>query len=153
MFCQNCGAESAPGLKYCKRCGSAISVEAGKHEPVLHSGRFSNGLWPLATFGIASIGLLVGGAIALYAMGISRGALIMILALGCGTIMSIASTLVKQMSRLADLPQRPEKQINDKTPPQLQTRPQSIGSVTEHTTRGFEREDLRMKADWERREG
>jgi hypothetical protein len=155
MYCPTCGLENTMGLNYCKRCGANLA------RPELS--KVSGAFWAVAIFGIASIGILLASLIVLVAIGLNKeGILVPITVFGSLTIFAVAALLIRQMSQLISLAQgsnrpagshwkwhhfwgslirsnRPAVPAKETMiPSQLPTRPETIPSVTEHTTRKFE---------------
>ncbi|HET8676455.1 MAG TPA: hypothetical protein VFO63_11745, partial [Blastocatellia bacterium] len=65
MYCPVCGAETVQGLKYCKQCGANLNPP-GAH---VNISKLTGMFWAIAVFGIGALGLLVGGALGVTAMG------------------------------------------------------------------------------------
>jgi hypothetical protein len=153
MYCPNCGAESTQGLKFCKRCGASIASSADMIAPQ----KFPVGLTAgfLGIIGlIALVGLIGPLAVAtdLVKQGISLNNLKPILFLSPVVTFGIVGALIWLLLRLIHIYQRPgAQQIKEVqadrskayTPAQIVPPPESVGSVTEHTTRNFEPSNYR----------
>lgn len=149
-YCGSCGTESTQGLNYCKKCGANLGIQPPtefKPRPIRATGLF----WSVALVTIGGLGILMGSIIALAALGISReDVFIPIVTFGCFTVLAVAWMLVRQISRLIDrdtgAAQTGPRRIT--APPRLESRgeperlpeaPMGIPSVTEHTTRRFQK--------------
>lgn len=153
MHCPVCGAESTQGLNYCKRCGA--SLVAGKQAgwPAFNIAKLTGMFWAVAVFGLGGLMLLVGGVLGVVAMGV-RGEIIGILAaIFLFTILVISVLLIWQLSRLISIAASSAeasattntRSIEDIAPPQLDSPPHVMPSVTEHTTRGFDKQPYEGK--------
>src|SRR3982750_921460 len=60
MYCSACGTQLAPGLSFCNRCGMGL-----KEPPPSRLGPISAFLTAITIIGIAGLGIMLGGAIAL----------------------------------------------------------------------------------------
>ena len=149
MYCPNCGAESTQGLKFCKRCGASVASSADITTPQ----KFPVGLTAgfLGIIGlIALVGLIGPLAVAtdLVKQGIALNNLKPILFLSPIVTFGIVGVLIWLLLRLIKIYQQPGGQPQIKevqaegskayTPAQIAAPPESVGSVTEHTTRNFE---------------
>ena len=155
MHCPNCGAEHTFGLKYCKRCG--LSLGDSSPQTMQMSGlRLTGAAWAI---GFATVAICLGGLgiVISHAFDLLRPlhagqsmsadptpiALAMIV-FGSATIFGIAALLIRLFSRLMSVPveaARPAQFIKPGMAeyPVAQIPAQPISSVTEHTTRNFER--------------
>ena len=155
MHCQNCGAELTFGLKYCKRCGLSLS-EPSSQTGQISSWRLTGSAWAV---GLATVAICLGGLGIVFSHAfelvrpLSPGqsmsaeatpiAMAMIL-FGSATVFGIAALLIRLFSRLLNSPQeiaRPAQFIKPGMAeyPAAQIPAPPISSVTEHTTRNFER--------------
>ena len=143
MYCPVCGAETVQGLKYCKQCGANLNPP-GAH---VNISKLTGMFWAIAVFGIGALGLLVGGALGVTAMGQGGSDLAAVVAIGFVVVLIISGLLISQLSRVISLAQRsdraePHTNTNvikeRRTAPQLDAPPSAVPSVTEHTTRDFE---------------
>jgi hypothetical protein len=149
MYCSTCGAETTPGLKYCNRCGanlhSATEVLPPKKFPLLMIIAF------LALMGfVLSIGLVAPFAVVseTTSRGVNIDSLMPILILipsvafgVIGLLVWLLLRLIKIYQQSGDAPrtgQARQAPIRDYTPGRLPAPPETLGSVTEHTTRNFD---------------
>ncbi|HEX5733203.1 MAG TPA: hypothetical protein VF131_10235 [Blastocatellia bacterium] len=155
MHCPNCGAEHTFGLKYCKRCGLSLG------DPPLQTAQMS--AWRLTgaawAVGLATVAICLGGLgiVISHAFDLLRPlhagqsmsadptpiALAMIV-FGSATIFGIAALLIRLFSRLMSVPVEAVRPAQFIKPgineyPVAQIPGQPLSSVTEHTTRNFER--------------
>ena len=142
MYCPVCGAETIQGLKYCKQCGANLNPP-GTH---VNISKITGMFWAIAVFGIGALGLLVGGALGVTAMGQGGSDLAAVVAVGFVVVLIISGLLISQLSRVISMAKsdRAEPYTNTnaikerRTAPQLDAPPSAVPSVTEHTTRDFE---------------
>jgi hypothetical protein len=122
---------------------------AGKRAagPVLDIGKLTGMFWAVAVFGLGGLSLFVGGLLGMVAMGVDSEKLTILAAFSILTILVISVLLIIQLSRLVSTvigsagaasigKQRP---IEVDSPPQIDSPPLSMPSVTEHTTRSFDK--------------
>lgn len=148
MFCSACGAESASGLQFCKRCGANLSPSES-----VASIRKARGLVWIVAFGIAMLmGLPLGGIAVVFErlpglleLGFPLWFL-MVLAIFCLAMVSLSMVI---MSRLLTPVFKTYLQTNEAKPtasPELSEPAAAIGagprealvSITEGTTRVLE---------------
>jgi len=158
MFCPSCGAESSPGLRYCKQCGMNLGQTA---EMPLPPAKFPMALTVTFLLIIAIISIV--GIVGPFAMasdmsmrGIPPREFLPVMILGPLVAVGIDALLVWLLLRLvkiyhesgsaARVTAKPQVVARDFTPPQLSAPPASVGSVTEHTTRNFDEYEKKMRA-------
>ncbi|HJQ70729.1 MAG TPA: hypothetical protein VKA70_17270 [Blastocatellia bacterium] len=155
MHCPNCGAEHTFGLKYCKRCGLSLGDQPPQTTP-LSGWSFTGAAWAI---GLATVAICLGGLgivvshafdlLAPLSPGQSRNtdptpiALAMIV-FGTTTVFGIAALLIRLFSRLLTAQAEAGRTARFIKPaaaeyPIAQIPAQPVSSVTEHTTRNFER--------------
>jgi hypothetical protein len=157
MYCQVCGTESTLGFQYCKRCGTSLTSAANTSDSMAQRDRkLLVMIWAvvaaLMVIGAGGLGITFGIAGGLAGSGIkpNDGPLAIVI---CGslTILVTLCLLVRQLSRLIGTaiekpraltttsPLRPIDEAADARPLQISAPPMVVPSVTEHTTRNFER--------------
>ena len=145
MFCPVCGSETIQGLKYCKQCGANLSLP--KTGGGFSFDKLTSLFWAVAVFGIGALALLIGGAVAISALGQGGGDLAAVVAIGFVVVLIISVMLIWQVSRIISLAHKTERTesigktdvIKERdTQPQLAAPPTAVPSVTENTTRNFE---------------
>ena len=159
MFCPACGAQTAFGLKYCKRCGGNLTDTMHLPAQVADSpaSRFTGPAWAI---GLATVAICLGGLGIVFVNawdlvrplypGQTRAgdptmvAMTMII-FGSATIFGIIALLIRLFTRLMGVPSGSAQQANTVTPvaggqprAQLSAPPAPLSSVTEHTTRTFQ---------------
>jgi hypothetical protein len=159
MFCPSCGAETAFGLKYCKRCGGNLTDTTYLPAHVAGSppSRFTGPAWAI---GLATVAICLGGLGIVFVNawdlvrplypGQTRAgdptmvAMTMII-FGSATIFGIIGLLIRLFTRLMGVEPNPAQQAKTVTPAasgppraQLSAPPAPLSSVTEHTTRTFQ---------------
>ena len=158
MYCQLCGTESTQGLNYCKRCGATLTPLANTSESMPHRDRkLLVMIWAVVAALMVSVagglGITFGIAGGLAGSGIKPddGPLAIIIG-GSLTILVTVCLLVRQLSRLIGTaigktreftttsPLMPANEAAHARPLQVSAPPIVVPSVTEHTTRSFERQ-------------
>ena len=157
MYCPNCGAESPPGFKYCKRCGGNLTETTQSNVPVAPPPRNTLAALFLA---IASIAITLGGLGIIFTSvleligpsppgftapahdAIAVAGLMVIF--GTVTIGLVVFLLAKLFARVMGLApaqnnsaQVQKPVVSNYQPAQLNMPPAAVSSVTEHTTRTF----------------
>jgi hypothetical protein len=103
--------------------------------------------WAVTIFGLGGLMLLVGGLLGVVAMGVRGDLLAMVAVFFLLTILIISGLLIRQLSRLISIAASSAEAsstnnthwIEDAAPPQIDSPPRVMPSVTEHTTRGFDK--------------
>ncbi len=141
MYCSACGTPLAPGLSYCNRCGMSLK-ERTQSKP----DSISAYLTAITIVGVAGLGLMLGGAIALRNGAQFHEDIVGFFMLMTFTIVGIVEIfLCRQLSRLTRnsekgqiaAPQAAAMPAEFRAP-QPHTLPEPIPSVTENTTRTLE---------------
>jgi hypothetical protein len=146
MYCPTCGAESAEGLRFCKQCGSGLTAPLNVEyvKPV----RITGAVWAIAIMTFLCFGTLFGSVMGLAGMGIhSEDVLVPISVLGSMSIVGISALMIRMVSRASGISGPAAKQQSAgkqaiRTPynqAQIPPPPGYIPSVTENTTRSFDR--------------
>ena len=158
MYCPHCSAEHTFGLKYCKRCGGNLSDPPQPQSGQTSSWKLTGAAWAI---GLATVAICLGGLGIAFstafdmARPLSPGqstsveatpiALAMIV-FGSATVFGIAALLIRLFTRLItgfqEAP-RPAQFIKpgvtEYPVAQIPAPPVGMSSVTEHTTRNFDR--------------
>ena len=143
MYCAACGTPLAPGLSYCNRCGMSLKEPAAPKANAITAYLIS----AITVLGIAGLGLMLGGAMALRIGGQFNGDFVGIFMLLTFSLVALIEFfLCRQLSRLlrnserrpmlASVPQRPMPAELHEPLPRALTEP--VPSVTENTTRTLE---------------
>ena len=142
MYCAACGTPLAPGLSYCNRCGMSLK-EPSEAKP----GPVTAYLGAITVLGLAGLGLMLGGAMALRIGGQFREDLIGVYMLMTFSLVALIEFfLCRQLSRLirssekrstiAPSPQRSmPAELHE---PLSRALVEPVPSVTENTTRTLE---------------
>lgn len=157
-YCKRCGESlSVPTNDLDRQAGSSgASIKRAKQtehgwdiEEIEPSGitvkKLASLFWAVAVFGFISFGALFGCAIPIALMSPEKKVLIPMFMFGSAGIVLIAWLLIQQLSRLIGLIERPNKtprrpvRSEETERPQIAAPPRSFSSVTENTTRNFER--------------
>ena len=157
MYCPHCGAESTPGLRYCKRCGANFAAQPGETTPGIIR-NINAAIWPIALATVAitlgGLGIVISSAYDLVRplfpgevprIGDPTPIAMTMIIFGALTILGVIALLFKLFTRMAGVsqptnqPAPPPKSIASAPPSvQLPAPPSAMPSVTEHTTRNFE---------------
>lgn len=149
MYCPSCGLQQTQDLRYCPRCGANLSL-ASQEPPSL-----IGPIWAvsLATTLVTLVGLALVFIFAM--MLITRniqlnGSLMVLLSLFLLVVLTIGGLLVRQLSRLLSLYQKPagaqasakaqpnNNELGGREAPRLEAMSEPPLSVSENTTRSFE---------------
>ena len=141
MYCVACGAALAPGLSYCNRCGVSLREPIGDVTAPVNSY-----LTAIALIGIAGLGFMVGGAIALRNGANFGEEMVGVFLLMTFIIVAVIEfVLLRQLSRLSSsankkqlAPPMPQPAMTEFRDPQLRALIEPLPSVTESTTRTLE---------------
>lgn len=152
MYCPSCGLQQTQELRYCPRCGANLNPVAEREEPPNLTGP----IWAVS-LAITLVTLIGLGLVFIFVMVlITRemtilGSTVLIICLFLFVILTISGLLVRQLSRLLALYQKPQAQdgakkaqpqtgeLSGRETPQLEAfRAEPPPEVTENTTRTFE---------------
>jgi len=147
MFCPSCGAESGEGLRFCKQCGSGLTLPLNPEyvRPI----RLTGAVWAIAIMAFLCFGALCGSILGLAAMGVRDGdTLGPIGVVGAIGIVAISALMIRMVSRAAGtavpvaMQQAANKQAirSPNSQAQIPAHQEYIPSVTENTTRSFDRQ-------------
>ena len=145
MYCPNCGADNLEGVKFCKRCGASINLPAARPCVEIAPGKMTGMFWSIAVLALGGLALILGCMAALIALGLDKDLLAVVTVLGFVTVFGVAGLLIRQLSRLINFVESNPVQVAhastlaDYAPPQVTGQPGPVSSVTEHTTRNFDR--------------
>jgi len=150
MYCPDCGDYSTQGLNFCKQCGAALnSLDSGTEvEP---RSRPSGFVWALALFtiliGFAGLAIIFGMSFVMAQNPtVDKDYPIALVAFGSLSFVGVLAVLVYMLLRLSGAGpgiskksrSKPKRRRDAVAPPQIEARPATMSSVTEHTTRTFE---------------
>lgn len=148
MYCPSCGTELASELSYCNRCGAnlkPISSQSG-----VPPSRLVGAAWAIsmavALVTLGGFGMIFALVMALITRGINLSPSGMFwISFSLLVILAIDWLLVRQLSRVLDMPQLSADATQPKKPKlsgepmrQIDAPREPVSSVTEHTTRAFE---------------
>lgn len=146
MYCQTCGSGLAHKTKYCNRCGaqlapaSDVSLEKTPAEKRLDE--YLDGLFWISVFGL---GFILGGTVLLTKVGL-RDLIVIGYVILSTTVFLInfgfslwGAISLMRSSKDGKLTMQPGHDTRELSPPRIEPIPISVSSVTEHTTRSFER--------------
>jgi hypothetical protein len=142
VYCSHCGVDSVEGLKYCKRCGANLTTTLEVSPPTKMPVALTLAFLIVIGF-VFSVGLGVPMAAAedLAKIGFSTREMLIIFAADLGVTLAIVAMVVWLLLRLIRLHHQtgPVRTIDlppgESTRLQIAALPQSVGSVTENTTR------------------
>jgi hypothetical protein len=148
MYCAACGSEINDKLNYCKNCGAKIA----KEEEDTPRTMMSELLAALTWVPLGGLGILIGLVAVLLKNGFDHQGIMVIAGLYLAALFGICFMLANQLPKLIDAKLRqkseaPESyqppQLFAKTTAQLEEHHEPAVSITENTTRNFEKIPLR----------
>jgi hypothetical protein len=147
MYCSSCGVDSVEGLKYCKRCGVNLTIPpAVSQAPALPFALIITFLVFIA--GVFMAGLIMPFVITkeLSIRGFSQGDMMVLFMIEFGVMLAVIAMLVRLLFRLIGAhhqtdgtPRAIEARKNESTTAQIAAAQEPMVSVTENTTRSFDR--------------
>ena len=145
MYCSTCGMDAVEGLKYCKRCGANLTIALEASPPAKMP--FALTIAFLIVIGgvfSAGLGLPMAAAQDLARIGFSTHDLMVLFMADLALTLAISGMLVWLFLRLIRMYHQPypvrrvELLPSESARAQISAPPQSVGSVTENTTRTLE---------------
>lgn len=141
MYCANCGTPLTQGLSYCNRCGNSL-----RERSETKTGAITAFLTAITVFGVAGLGIMLGGALVLRSEVNLSQELIGVFMLFTFLIVVITEfMLVRNLSKLSDSSERikyiqaaPSAVPHDLRLPQATPFGEPVSSVTDSTTRTLE---------------
>ena len=144
MYCHSCGAVATAGLNYCKFCGANMISPQNQIETQGAPPKLGNTIFPIAAFGLFSIGALVAGLVAMTALRASSDVIGLTAFVGFSTVFGVIMLLIRLMTRLAGIPPKRfspralrQAAPNEFDRPRVSAPQAPVTSVTENTTRNF----------------
>lgn len=151
MFCSACGSTVNDKLNYCNNCGAKLLKEKAEDTP---KSMMDNLLTTLTFVALGGLGILVGLTVALLKNGFQQQGIMVIAFFYLAALFGICFMLLNQLPKLIDAKldqnrETPEgyqapSQLFAKTTAQLEEH-REPASVTDHTTRTFDKIPLREK--------
>lgn len=149
MYCSACGGSISEKLNYCKNCGAKII----KDEETTPQSMMDNLLTGLTFIALGGLGILIGLVAVLLKNGFDQKGVMVIAIFYLAALFGICYMLLSHLPKLIDakLQQKKETpesyqppQLSAKTTAQLEEARESfIGSVTDSTTRNFDKVSLK----------
>jgi hypothetical protein len=167
-YCKRCGEslsvptndldrqsnQSGSSIKRVKQTEHGWDIEEIE-PPGINIKKLTGMFWAVAVFGFISFAALFGSAIPMVIFGADKRMLIPMFMFGSAGIVMVAWLLIQQLSRFVGMIERSYKaprQTQDRTNqeranqeranqerPQIDAPPRAVSSVTEHTTRNFDK--------------
>ena len=151
MFCATCGSAVDAKLNYCKNCGAKIAKESEETPKSM----MDNLLTSLTFVALGGFGILIGLISVLLKKGFDQNGIMLIAALYLAALFGICFMLLRNLPKLIDAKLNPKQETPEsyQAPPQLAARTtaqleeyrEPVVSVTENTTRTFDKIPLREK--------
>ena len=146
MYCATCGSAVSDKLNYCKNCGAKIA----KDEEETPKSMMNNLLTTLVFVVLGGFGILVALTAVLLKNGFDQKGIMLIAALYLAALFGICYMLLSQLPKLIDAklnykPEAPPAEsyqppLFAKTTAQLlEEHREPVASVTDHTTRTFDK--------------
>ena len=145
MYCSTCGSQISDKLNYCKNCGAKIAKDGEDETP---KSMMSNLLTALTLVVLGGFGILVGLVAVLLQNGFEQKGIAIIAVFYLAALTGICFMLLGQLPKLVDAKLKlkqdaPESyqppQIFAQNVAQLEQYREPAVSITEHTTRNFEK--------------
>jgi hypothetical protein len=149
MYCSKCGSLMDDKLNYCKNCGAKLPKNEDEGTP---KSMLDDVLTSLCVIVIFGLGILVGLVAVLLEKLVTHQIVIFIVLGYLAGLFSICFMLLKQVPKLIDarLNAKPERseitqpaQLKSPTTAQLEEHREPVLSVTENTTRTFDKIQLK----------
>ncbi|HSE30596.1 MAG TPA: zinc ribbon domain-containing protein [Pyrinomonadaceae bacterium] len=140
MYCSTCGTPITQGLSFCNRCGANLKDRSGNQ----NLGPISAFLTAIVILGVVGLGIMLGGSLVLRKEANLPFELVGAFMFFTFFLVGIVEfMLIRQLSRLTGaIDDRryfpPAQPLNELSPASVNNPGQSIGSVTENTTRTLE---------------
>jgi hypothetical protein len=150
MYCSTCGSAVSEKLNYCKNCGAKIAKDAEETPKSVTD----NLLTTLAFVALGGFGILVGLTAVLLKNGFDQKGILLMAFFYLAALSGICFMLLRNLPKLIDArldrpSEAPESyqppQLYARTTAQLEDRGEPVASVTEQTTRAFDKIPLREK--------
>jgi hypothetical protein len=150
MFCATCGSAVNDKLNYCKNCGAKIAKESEETPKSM----MDNLLTSLTIVALGGLGILIVLISVLLKKGFDQSGIMVLAALYLAALFGICFMLLRNLPKLIDAKlndkrETPESyqppQIAARTTAQLEEYREPAVSVTENTTRTFDKIPLREK--------
>ena len=144
MYCAACGSEVSDKLNYCKNCGAKIA----KEEEETPRSMMDNLLTTLTFVALGGFGILIGLSVVLLKNGFDQRGIMAIAGIYLAVLFGICYMLLSHLPKLigAKLHQKQETnksyeppQLFAKTTAQLEEHREPAVSITENTTRSFDK--------------
>lgn len=146
MYCSTCGSLMNAELNYCKNCGAKLAKEKDEETP---KSMLDNILTALCFIAIFGFGFLIGLIAILLDKTIAEKTIIMVAFFYLAALFGICYMLLSQVPKLIDANLKEKKlknseivqptQLSGKTTAQLEEHREPVMSVTENTTRTFDK--------------
>jgi len=149
MFCSACGGAINDKLNYCKNCGAKIAKDEEAETP---QSMMDNLLTALAWIVVGGLGILIGLVAVLLKNGFDHKGIMLIVGGYLAVLFGISYMLLNQLPKLIDAKLNPKQatpesyqppQLFAKTTAQLEEHREPVMSVTDNTTRTFDKIPLK----------
>ncbi len=140
MYCSSCGVAVAQGLSYCNFCGAKLNGKKSDNATKSSEVKPESLVWAMVAvlvFGFAAIVFLL---MAMKMVGLNVGQILAFMSLSFFIMLLVEGVFIWQLLRRKRGAEETGKEQSTKELDAAQPRmlPESVPSVTEHTTRAFE---------------
>jgi hypothetical protein len=147
MYCANCGVQLSEALSYCNRCGARLSKPAHVDTTRYLEHAKDNLIWAIVGTTITLLGMSLGALVLIKNRAIGEPLGNVFVLLSFVAFILVEGLLIWRLMNLSKGTQTPQQKRPDDfrteglgadSVAELPPSPDSIGSVTEQTTRSFE---------------
>lgn len=145
MYCSSCGGAVAQSLRYCNHCGAELSGARGKNASKPTELFPDSLIWAIVTVFIVGLGCTIGLMAVMKDFNFDKGLIIAFTSMVLLLTLAVEGVFIwmlrgrrtntEEVGDTARLKQQATKELDA---PQLRELPETVPSVTEHTTRAFE---------------
>ena len=145
-YCPNCGVELSPALSYCNRCGTQLAASSDHATPGSMETTTDTLVWVIVGTTITLLGMSLGALVLMKNGSIDVTLGKAFVTLSFAALVLVEGVLIWRLLSLGNLKKQGAVQPRTdnfrteglKTAGELSAPPDSLGTVTEQTTRSFE---------------
>jgi hypothetical protein len=145
MYCSSCGAAVPGGLAYCNQCGARLSGAKGDGVPKLSQAALESLVWAVVAVFVIGLGSIIGLMAVMKDYGFNQGVIIAFTLSIFLLMLAVEGVFIRLLfgrrsgpKEVSDTERLKERATKELGPGQARALPESVPSLTEHTTRAFE---------------